>query len=276
MKKYGFIITLLLITLFFTTGIGLTNDKPTVAVVNFTNNTGYNISEIENTAGELISTLLSNKSNIQVVERSKLKNIVKEQKFTTSGLVNQQETAIKLGKLLGAEYIVTGSLMTLNINETTFDGYEVETSKVDVSLNSNIKVLNVNTGVIEQGNIYEASKSYQGETKYSLDSAAAVRSLLNEISRDFVSDFDGLGDSGQKDEKKIKVEFISDPEGASIEVDGIYMGSTPTEIPLTSGVHSVKISMGGYNSWEKKVNVFEGLKVNAVLGEKQEKDEGEE
>ena len=276
MKKYGFIITLLLITLVFTTGIGLTNDKPTVAVVNFTNNTGYNISEIENTAGELISTLLSNKSNIQVVERSKLKNIVKEQKFTTSGLVNQQETAIKLGKLLGAEYIVTGSLMTLNINETTFDGYEVETSKVDVSLNSNIKVLNVNTGVIEQGNIYEASKSYQGETKYSLDSAAAVRSLLNEISRDFVSDFDGLGDSGQKDEKKIKVEFISDPEGASIEVDGIYMGSTPTEIPLTSGVHSVKISMGGYNSWEKKVNVFEGLKVNAVLGEKQEKDEGEE
>lgn len=275
MRKDIFIITLL-ITLILTSGLGIAADKPTVAVVNFTNNTGYNISEIENTAGEILSTLLSNKSNIQVVERSKLKNIMTEQNFTTSGLVNQQETAVKLGKLLGAEYIVTGSLMTLNINETTFEGYEMETSKVEVSLDSNIKLLNVNTGVVEQGNIYNANKSYQGKTEYSLDKAGAVRNLLQQISREFVSDFDGIGSSKKEEAKKIQVKFTSDPKGASIEVDGIYMGSTPTEIPLTSGVHTVKISMGGYNSWEKKVNVFEGLKVNAVLGEETKKDEGEE
>ena len=42
----------------------------------------------------------------------------------------------------------------------TEQGYGIETSKVEVSLTTNIKVLNVSTGVIENGNIYIAQPPF--------------------------------------------------------------------------------------------------------------------
>lgn len=266
-----FILTISLV-LVLSFNISAQNIK-TVAVVDFINNTGRRIPNIESTASEYISTLLSNKSNLQVVERKKLASIRKEQGLSQSGIIDNQNTAIQLGKLLGAEYLITGSLINLNVNETQFEGYGIKTTKVEISLSTNIKVLNVNTGVIEAGNIYNASNTYQGESEYSLDGNGAVRYLVEKIARNFVNELN-LGEEGQKEElKKIKVEFSSDPEGASIEVDGIYMGSTPAEIPIEEGIHNIIISMGGYTNWNKKVNVYEGLKVNAVLGEKESGDQ---
>ncbi len=245
----------------------------TVAVVDFSNNTGRRIPDIERTASEYISTLLSNKSGLQVVERRKLASIMTEQGLSQSGIIDNQNTAIQLGKLLGAEYLITGSLINLNVNETQFEGYGIETTKVEISLSTNIKVLNVNTGVIEAGNIYNVSNTYQGESEYSLDGNGAVRSLVEKIARNFVNELN-LGEGNETEElEKFKVKFSSDPEGASVEVDGIYMGSTPAEIPIEEGIHNITISMGGYTSWKKKVNVYDGLKVNAVLGEKESGDQ---
>lgn len=243
----------------------------TVAVVDFSNNTGRRIPNIESTTSEYISTLLSNKNGLQVVERKKLASIMREQGLSQSGIIDNQNTAIQLGKLLGAEYLITGSLINLNVNETQFEGYGIETSKVEITLSTNIKVLNVNTGVIEAGNIYNVSNIYQGESEYSLDGNGAVRSLVEKIARNFVSEL-SLGEGNQKELEKFKVEFSSEPEGASIEVDGIYMGSTPATIPIEEGIHNITISMGGYTSWKKKVNVYDGLNVNAVLGEKESSD----
>lgn len=265
--------SLLLVFILVFSFTSFAQDLPGVAVVNFSNNTGYRIPNIEDTAAEYISTLLSNKGNLQVVERKKLASIVQEQNLSQTGLVGNQKTAIQIGKLLGAEYLVTGSLMNLNIDESQFEGYGIETTEVKVSLDTNIKVLNVNTGAIEQGNIYNASKTYQGESKYSLDDNGAVRTLIKEISRRFVNDINFLNESRDEKLEKYKVEFTSDPKGASIEIDGIYMGSAPATIPVEEGIHQVKISMGGYVSWDKKVNVYEGLKVNAVLGKKESSDE---
>lgn len=275
MKK-KLILTVLILTLIIgVSTISLAQDVPAVAVVNFGNNTGYRIPNIEDTAAEYISTLLSNKNSLQVVERKKLKNIMTEQNLSQSGIIDNQKTAIQVGKLLGAEYLVTGSLMNLNIDETKFEGYGIETTKVKVSLSTNIKVLNVNTGVIESGNIYNASNTYQGESEYSLDGNGAVRTLVEQISRDFAADLNFLGEEKKEELKKYKVEFSSKPKGASIEIDGIYMGSTPAKIPVEEGIHQVKITMGGYNSWSKKVNVYDGLKVNAVLGEKIKEENGD-
>lgn len=270
-KRFLFILTAFLI-LILSFNTAAQNIK-TVAVVDFSNNTGRRIYNIESTASEYISTLLSNKSGLQVVERTKLASIMKEQGLSQSGIIDNRNTAIQLGKLLGAEYLITGSLINLNINETQFEGYGIETSKVEITLSTNIKVLNVNTGVIEAGNIYKVFETYQGESEYSLDGNGAVRSLLEKTARKFVNQLE-LGNKGQRDEiEKFKVEFSSKPTGASVEVDGIYMGSTPAEIPIEEGLHNITISMGGYVSWDKKVNVYDGLKVRAVLGEKESSDQ---
>jgi hypothetical protein len=64
----------------------------------------------------------------------------------------------------------------------------------------------------------------------------------------------------------IKVSFTSTPSGADIEVDGSFVGNTPSSVELATGDHSVVIRKAGYNAWERKLKVMSGdIKLNADL-----------
>ena len=66
---------------------------------------------------------------------------------------------------------------------------------------------------------------------------------------------------------KAKIEFISDPEGADIEIEGAYAGATPRTKSLDPGEYQIKIELKGYKKWEKKIIVEEGeeFSVRATL-----------
>lgn len=55
-----------------------------------------------------------------------------------------------------------------------------------------------------------------------------------------------------------KIEVSSTPDGADIEVDGNFVGNTPSAIELAPGDHMVRVSKAGYATWEKKVKVTGG------------------
>ena len=50
----------------------------------------------------------------------------------------------------------------------------------------------------------------------------------------------------------------SQPSGADIEVDGNFVGSTPSTIQLSSGDHTVTVKKGGYKTWERKMKATGG------------------
>ena len=50
----------------------------------------------------------------------------------------------------------------------------------------------------------------------------------------------------------------STPTGADIEVDGAFVGSTPSTIGVSAGDHVITISKKGYQSWERKLTVTSG------------------
>lgn len=50
-----------------------------------------------------------------------------------------------------------------------------------------------------------------------------------------------------------KLTIISTPSGADIEVDGVFLGSTPSDIAVTSGSRVVKISKKGYIPYERTI-----------------------
>jgi hypothetical protein len=54
------------------------------------------------------------------------------------------------------------------------------------------------------------------------------------------------------------VEFSSVPEGAEIEVDGQFIGSTPRKKQFRPGEYKIKISKSGYKTWERKIAVEAG------------------
>lgn len=55
-----------------------------------------------------------------------------------------------------------------------------------------------------------------------------------------------------------QISVSSTPANADIEVDGNYVGSTPSVIDVTPGEHSVAIKKSGYKSWERNLKVTGG------------------
>jgi hypothetical protein len=57
---------------------------------------------------------------------------------------------------------------------------------------------------------------------------------------------------------KARLQVTSTPPGADIEVDGAFVGSTPSSLELASGDHSVVIAKDGYKQWTRKIRITGG------------------
>jgi hypothetical protein len=50
----------------------------------------------------------------------------------------------------------------------------------------------------------------------------------------------------------------STPPGADIEIDGAFVGNTPSTVPVASGSHQVAVKKKGFGDWTKSLNVTGG------------------
>ena len=58
----------------------------------------------------------------------------------------------------------------------------------------------------------------------------------------------------------------SNVPGSDIEVDGVFMGSTPSTLSVTPGQHLIAVKRKGYADWSRSMNVAgTGAKLNADL-----------
>src|SRR5258708_39877976 len=65
-----------------------------------------------------------------------------------------------------------------------------------------------------------------------------------------------------------KLQLESDPPGADIEVDGSFVGNTPSDVQVTEGDHTVTVKKTGFKDWERKLKVSGGssVRLHAALG----------
>lgn len=63
-----------------------------------------------------------------------------------------------------------------------------------------------------------------------------------------------------------QLHISSTPTDADIEIDGNFVGSTPSTVGVAAGQHQLVVKKSGYKPWEKKIAVSSGqVKVDAVL-----------
>lgn len=265
------ILFLLSVLTFGTLAFAQENSKITVAVVDFTDQTGKGLQNIDEVSTEILSTLLHKAGNFTVVERAKLKSIITEQGFTMSGLVDSTKTAVQVGKLLGANFLITGSVLTYGEKIVKFNGYGISTEKILTELNLNIKVLDMNTGNIEYASLLSAQDEVLNSDNYYTTSNFKVRKLLQKALESGVKEITTqMATKKVVTSEKVNVQINSTPEGADVEINNVFYGNTPLTLQLNPGLHMVKISYANYEPWEKTINANEGLVVKAVLGKKQE------
>jgi hypothetical protein len=64
-----------------------------------------------------------------------------------------------------------------------------------------------------------------------------------------------------------KLQLESTPPGADIEIDGTFVGNTPSDVQVTEGEHSIVVIKKGYTDWKRMMRISAGssVHVNAEL-----------
>jgi len=104
------------------------DDRPRIAIIEFPVNdanlwSGFKPHKREISAAlvDLFTTALVEKGNFRVFERERLAAIMKEQNLGLSGNITP-DTAVKIGKLIGVQYLLTGRITKFAMKGKSFDG----------------------------------------------------------------------------------------------------------------------------------------------------------
>ncbi|MBN1410137.1 MAG: hypothetical protein JW969_04780 [Spirochaetales bacterium] len=171
---------------------------------------------------------LTRQDNLEVVERASLENVLREQELQLSSLVNNYDSAVRVGKILGADYLLKGTYVSLG-NEivVTITIVDVTTAKVAAYTGRGVKE-NFLHALAEK-----VVKNLTGKT-VKLQSSEYERSIIT-----------------LKDEQPGTVILYCNRPNAEVYLDGQFAGYTPVDpkepfnIPdVKPGKHGVRVYAG--------------------------------
>ncbi|MBL4772471.1 MAG: CsgG/HfaB family protein [Alcanivoracaceae bacterium] len=144
------------------------DDRPVVAVLEFKNETSayWWHSGVGRELSDMLSNELLGTGVFKVVERKKLNSVLSEQDLGASGRVSKSSAA-KMGKITGAQYLVTGSVASFEESGSkggrfSFKGISLGGKKKTAALAIDIRVINATTGEIEYARTVEATSKSSG------------------------------------------------------------------------------------------------------------------
>lgn len=155
--------------LIFIAGAAFAESKPVLAVNDFKNETsaGWWYGGAGRDLADMLANELAGTGKFKLVEREKLSAVLDEQDLADSGRVSKKSGA-KIGKLTGAQYIVTGALSAFETDVkgtdggVSFRGISLGGKKEDAYLAIDLRVIDTTTGEIEFTRTVEARASSGG------------------------------------------------------------------------------------------------------------------
>jgi curli biogenesis system outer membrane secretion channel CsgG len=117
--------------------------KKVIAVMDFEGNDklkGY----VDLKMSDMLTTALVKTGKFDLVERNKIDRVFKEQGLKASGAVDAASNAAEMGKLLGAEFVVFGTIS--GATESTIDKFSYKIVRVEISVD--IRAVNTTDGKI--------------------------------------------------------------------------------------------------------------------------------
>jgi len=112
------------------------DNRPVVVVFRFTNSSfgsgAADFAGTETGVQDLLITELAGNTKVRVVDRAHLAEILTEQKMSKDGQVDPT-TAVRVGKILGAQYAITGGFISDGKGNVVLTGrtIDIETTKIE-------------------------------------------------------------------------------------------------------------------------------------------------
>lgn len=137
--------------------------NPRIAVVDFRNHSTsyYGGPQLGKAAADELNTQLVQSDAFTVVERSRLQSLIAEQDLGQSGRVDAS-TAAEIGRLLGVQAIVTGSITQFSVQTTGGGIGPISASYSNAESVLDVRVVNTETGAIMAAVEGEGSKKFGG------------------------------------------------------------------------------------------------------------------
>ena len=233
---------------------------PVIAVVDFE---GYSKLGLDRKVPDLITDELVNTGRFSVVERERLATVMAEQGIQTLGTVASNPAQI--ANLVGADFLVTGSIVNAGRNVKTTQAYGVTTTSATSSVTVAARVIHAATGRILFSTKKTASAKALGSQYSSLDGPGYTSLARQRIAR-AISVNRNLREVPEAPAKaQLLLTITSDPAGADVEINGVYYGNAGGSFEVPEGMHTVKVSLPGYREWVKRIRVQRDMNFRARL-----------
>jgi curli biogenesis system outer membrane secretion channel CsgG len=261
-RKYIVLFIMIICFTLVFSNLSFSQELPRIAVVGITSTApGYiwsSDSPLSQGATDLMVNALLNTNRFRVFDRAKLDAILQEQGFQHfSGLVDQT-TAVKLGKMIGVDSILTGSITNINFKEIGI--IQIGPSMIgpySVMVVMTIRIIDVTTGEILFSTVQKEKVSKSGVIGVSHEQEVAILSAVELICDKVVLNFVAKMD-------KKTVELSSAPlEGYVVKVESTSSGGI-TRVYINLG-ESSGIQVGDEVRIYREGEVILDPKTNEVL-----------
>ncbi|MGF1449823.1 MAG: PEGA domain-containing protein [Opitutales bacterium] len=213
-------------------------------------------------------------------------------------LLENSTSATRLGQNLGADYLVMGSLLSTGTQTQAINRPDLGINRTvqDHQLRASYKILAASTGESLAAGTVLASKRMQQSSTLSVDgpllddllAQAAVKigdNLAAKGGADFLPDAGSLpGEVGftvvcsvqdmtvpevtRDDDGNFILtanRYKLEPLAVTVELNGVVIGSAPNRFSAAPGLHRLRLTREGFETWERTINIREGLTLNVAM-----------
>ena len=209
----------------------------------------------------------------------------------------QSTSAVRLAQTLGATHLLQVTLTGFESNKRNVDAYGVKATNEERIARVTYKILDGVTGASLASDTVRVSKTVQQSGASSEELTGVLNGLLEEAAQKVAVSLKRQIDRGRLvsssatqgavtftltteladvyipdvrigaentisiSDSKFKVSALA----ATVEIDGIAVGTAPGQIQAKAGLHKLRVVREGFKPWERTVNLSNGQKLNVAL-----------
>jgi len=199
------------------------------------------------------------------------KHAQKDQAAVEDGVTGA--SALRLAQMLGADYMVVATITSFGQETRTFKGegtvYGSDNKSVIYNLRIALKVLEGGQGGSVYGDTVTVSERVVTGQNHTVDNSEMMPKLIDRAAKKIAERIAGKVERIKNVQIKAVpvVEFAvnSNVEGATVELDGAVLGSTPGHFTAAPGLHRLRVAKQWLTTWERTVNVSPNQVLNVSL-----------
>jgi hypothetical protein len=213
------------------------------------------------------------------------------------GQLTEQSSALRLAQNMGVDYIIQASIAGVTNKDNKIDAYGVKAATQERTLRVTYKILEAAAGGSLTGDTVRATAKIQQTANSTMTDASMIDELLDEAAQKITAGLKTRVAQNRIAPAAAKANFVSvtiqleaadimipdvrlgaentvsiseskfkvSPLNATVEVDGVAVGTAPGKISLRPGFSKLRVTREGFKSWERTINAVEGQTLSVAL-----------